>query len=463
MIGSMHGRLVRTRAWVLVVSPLLLLTSADALLAQAVTYARDVAPIVQENCVRCHRPGTAAPMVLQTYEQVRQWAPLIKEQVESRAMPPGWYLDRTVGIQAFKNDPSLSERQIETIVGWVEAGAPLGDPEELPPPIDWPADHAYWEMEELTGLGPPDLIVESEPYTVPANGQDQWFLPETDLPITEPRWIRAVETRPADVNSGYVFHHANTNLVRADESSDYVDADDAAGGLSSAAVGKRADVYPEDSGKLILPGDRLRWRLHLFPIGEVVENARIQVGIWFYPKGQRPKYPTRDEITFQTGHKSGELGVVRYTDYLIPPNGYQMVQAVHVLERNARIHSVRGHMHLRGGWQMAEAVYSDGRREVLNKIDWNHKWHTSHIYEDWAQPLLPKGTIIIATSLFDNTANNPSNPDPDQWVTFNKRSAGEMGHIRLGITWLEDEDFERLVREREELLAERRMAQRSGG
>ena len=99
---------------------------------------------------------------------------------------------------------------------------------------------------------------------------------------------------------------------------------------------------------------------------------------------------------------------------------------------------------------MMEAIYPDGRREVINKIDWNHLWHTTHIYEDDVQPLLPKGTVIIATSLLDNTADNPSNPDPDQWVVYGRRSVSEMAHIRFGITWIPDEDFERMVAEREQ-------------
>jgi hypothetical protein len=104
---------------------------------------------------------------------------------------------------------------------------------------------------------------------------------------------------------------------------------------------------------------------------------------------------------------------------------------------------------------MMEAIYPDGRREVINKIDWNHLWHTTHIYEDWAQPLLPKGTVIVASSLLDNTAENPSNPDPDQWVVYNRRSVGEMAHIRFGITYIPDEDFQRMLEERERLLEQR--------
>ncbi len=437
--------------------------SPQAVTAQDVNYARDVAPIVQENCVRCHRAGTAAPMVLDTYEQVRAFAPLIRHSVETRTMPPGWYIDRTVGIQDFKNNPSLSDQEIETIASWVDSGTPLGDPSQLPAPVEWRADHEYWQLEQDQGWGPPDMIITSPPFTVPANSGDQWWEPDADVAdvaesmITGRRWIRAVETRPADTESGYVFHHANTTLRRATE-----DGGRAGGGLSSAAVGKRVDMYPEDAGKLILPDDQIHFSMHLFPIGEEVVDASIQVGLWFYPEGEEPKYTTNDETLFNSG-ESRDLGLPRYTDLLIPPHGYQLMRGNFVLERNARVHSIRGHMHLRGGYQMMEAIYPDGRREVLNKIDWNHLWHTTHIYEDWAQPLLPKGTVIIATSLLDNTADNPSNPDPDQWVVYNRRSAGEMAHVRLGITWIPDEDFEQMVAERERLLRDRARLATDGG
>ena len=414
----------------------------QAAAAQDVTFAEDVAPILQENCVRCHRPGTAAPMVLETYEQVRPFASMIKHSTETRTMPPGWYIDRTVGIQDFKNDPSLSQAEIETIARWVDSGTPAGDLSQLPPTREWKPDHEYWQLEQDMGWGPPDEIITSPPFTVPANSGDQWWEPEADLPqITERRWIRAVETRPADAESGYVFHHANTSLIRASDT-------EQRGGLSSAAVGKRTDMYPEDAGKLILPDDRIQFSMHLFPIGREVVDASIQVGVWYYPEGVEPKYTTNDETSHNSG-ESRDLGLPRYTDLLIPPHGYQLMRGNFVLERNARVHSIRGHMHLRGGYQMMEAIYPDGRREVINKIDWNHLWHTTHIYEDEVQPLLPKGTVIIATSLLDNTAENPSNPDPEQWVVYGRRSVSEMAHIRFGITWIPDEDFEQMVAERE--------------
>ena len=426
----------------------------QAAIAQEVTYAGDVAHILQENCVRCHHPGTAAPMVLETYEQVRPWAPMIKTAVENRIMPPGWYLDQTVGIQNFKNNPSLSDQEIETIVSWVDSGMPLGDPAELPEPVEWKAEYEYWQVEDEHGWGPPNLIITSPPFTVPANSGDQWWEPDAaitdiiDAELSEGRWIRAVETRPADTESGYVFHHANTFIRRAGQTWE------GGGRLSGAAVGKRMDMYPEDSGKMILPDDVIHFSMHLFPIGREVVDAQIQVGVWLYPEGEEPKYVTPDEISFNSG-ESRSLGLPRYTDLLIPPHGYQLMRATFVLDRNARVHSIRGHMHLRGGYQMMEAIYPDGRREVINKIDWNHLWHTTHIYEDDVQPLLPKGTVIIATSLLDNTAENPSNPDPDQWVVYNRRSVGEMAHIRFGMTYIPDEDFEQMVAERERILREK--------
>ena len=446
------------RAGAVLVAALALPPAASA---QDVTYAGDVAHVLQENCVRCHHPGTAAPMALLTYEEVRRWGSRIKTAVENRMMPPGWYIDRTVGIQDFKNDPSLSDQEIETIVAWVDSGMPAGDPSQLPEPVEWKGDHEYWALEDEQGWGPPDLIITSPPFTVPANSGDQWWEPDAALAdvvntqLTEGRWIRAVETRPADSESGYVFHHANTSLFRLDDN-------ERRGGLSSSAVGKRIDMYPEDAGKLIRSGDQIHFSMHLFPIGREVVDAMIQIGVWLYPEGEEPKYATNDETSHNSG-ESRDLGLPRYTDLLIPPHGYQMLRGNFVLEQNARVHSIRGHMHLRGGYQMMEAIYPDGRREVINKIDWNHLWHTTHIYEDLAQPLLPKGTVIIATSLLDNTADNPSNPDPDQWVVYNRRSAGEMAHIRLGITWIPDEDFEQMVAERERLLSDRAQLAADGG
>ena len=460
-VGSRREPLVRT---VVVLASLGLMSLPGFLAGQDITYASDVAPIIQRNCQICHRPGAIGPMSLLTYEVAKAYAPLIKMKVESRMMPP-WHIDPAIGIQEFKNDVSLTDEEIQTIVQWVDAGAPLGDPADMPPPVAW-EEASEWKLEERFGR-PPDLIVESPPYTVLANGLDQWYEPVSELEgLTEPRWARAAEIRPGNEKSAYVFHHGNSVLA-------------------GSAVGKMYDLYPEDSGRRLVPGQRIRWGLHFFPIGEEVEDAHIQVGVWLYPPDETPEFeaeftsfltdPIANRSVLQQGSPcweqparipldSPECNVpTRLTDLSLPPHGTATQQGVHVLPRAIRLNSIRGHMHMRGKYQTMEAIYPDGRREVINRVNWDHRWHTAHEYADHVAPLLPKGTVLIVTAQYDNTVANPNNPDPDQWVFFGRRSADEMGHFHMGVTWLEDEDYERLVAEREQLLERLAVISDDGG
>ena len=420
-----------------------LVTTPRSVFAQSVTYAEHIAPILQENCQVCHRPGTVAPMSLLTYEDARLWAPMIREKVASRLMPP-WPLDQTVGIQEFKNDASLSEEEIETIVQWADAGAPLGDPAAMPPPVEFPDYIGSWKLEAEYGR-PPDVIVESEPYTVMANGQDQWWSSEVEVEgLEQKRWVRAVEIRPGNQETGYVFHHANSQLRQNGES----------WRLAGAAVGTEYEVLPNDEGQPIGPGAKVGFGMHFFPIGQEVEDAVLKLGLWFYPEGEEPRFQT---IGQRTGFRADAVtnpavGLQRGNDLVIPPHGTLMLQGTIVLQQPARIRNVRGHMHLRGKYQTIEAIFPDGRREILSKLNWQHKWHTSFHYADHVMPLLPKGTVLILTSWFDNTENNPTNPDPRQWVVWGKRSVDEMSHMHIGITYFEQEDFDELVAEREQLL-----------
>ena len=429
-----------------------------------VTFAKDVAPILQENCQICHRPGTIGPMSLLTYEQVRPWAPMIKDRVETRLMPP-WPLDRTVGIQEFKNDPSLSDEDIATIVRWADAGAPMGDPADMPPPIEWPDHSETWQLEGE--FGPPDLVVTTEDYTAPAVSLDQWPFSEVPIEgITEERWIRAVEIRPSSPGAAYVFHHGNSILVQSNQAGESEGT-----GLVAAAVGKMYDILPPDTGIKLLPGARVRTGLHYFSVGEEVQGATLDIGIYLYPPGETPRFETpgsgiaradasdtstRGAWTKISTMPTGGLG---RSDIFIPPHGTQILRGTWVVQEPTRIHSIRGHMHLRGKYQVIEAVYPDGRHEVLNKLDWQHRWHTAFQYEDHVMPLLPKGTVVIITSYFDNTTNNPGNPDPDQLVVFGQRSVDEMSHMWIGWTFFNEEEFEELVAEQELLQRQKEHAQ----
>jgi len=416
--------------------------------AQEVTFTRDVAPILYENCVECHRTGSFAPMSLLNYESARRYATRIKFRVETRQMPP-WHVDRTVGIQDYENDASLTDAEIETIVQWVDGGALRGDDRDMPQPPDLPEGGA-WQLEEQLGR-PPDMIVSSSEYDVIANGQDQWWGPSVEFAaLDEPRWIQSYEFKPAYPMGLKVVHHGHASLRFADQTV----------AIAHYGVGKRYETFPEGVGMLVPAGQaQVVWNLHYFPAGEQVESDVVDVGLWFYPKGEEPGIETRGEVLMRVDRTNG---MPRGGDILIPPYGKQVLQGVHTLRRPTLINSYRPHMHMRGKEMSMEAIYPDGRREMLGKVsDYRHIWQLSYQYAEDAKPLLPAGTVLLFTSVFDNSAENPLNPDPNQWVVFGRRGVDEMSHMWVGLTNLEQEVYERMMVERQE--REQRIASRDDG
>ena len=417
---------------------LLLLGTPNAGVTQegGLTFSADIAPILYENCVRCHQPNGIGPMPLLSFEDVRPYASRIQRKVEARQMPP-WHLDKTIGIQEYKNDISLSDFEIEQIVSWVDAGAPEGDPTKLPMLPDLP-DGNGWQLAER--LGPPDFVMESPALTVAANGQDQWLIQRTPFEgvIDQPRYVRATELKGAYPLGVRVLHHGHVTLGSRP--------------LGRQGIGKSGDVFPENTGMLIQPSGNLLWNLHYFPIDEDVPNTRAMTAVWLHPEGYEPEYTTNGEIRF-TADAGG--GMPWAGDIFIPPHSIKVQQGTHVLNRAALMTSFRPHMHMRGREQSIEAIYPDGRREMLGKVDnYDHFWQISYQYEDDVAPLLPKGTVLLITTVWDNTADNPINPDPRQWVVFGQRGVDEMSHVWVGMTYLSDEQFETLSAERARLTAE---------
>src|SRR5258708_14214219 len=177
---------------------------ASAADGKTVTFTKDVAPICQQKCESCHRPDNMAPMSLLTYEEARPWAKSIASRVGARQMPP-WHIDKTIGIQKFKNDRSLDDSQIETILAWVAAGSPKGDPTDMPPAKVW-KDETGWNM--ANKYGAPDLGGKSAELTMPPIAQVAWWRPSVPTGLTEPRWVRASENRPIGENARKITHQA---------------------------------------------------------------------------------------------------------------------------------------------------------------------------------------------------------------------------------------------------------------
>jgi mono/diheme cytochrome c family protein len=418
---------------------------ASAQTAAAPTFTKDVARIFQEKCEACHRADSIAPMSLVTYEEARPWARSIRDRVRSRQMPP-WHVDKTIGIQDFKNDRSLSDEQIDTVVRWVDAGAPKGDPKDMPAAKEWPTEQG-WNFAKQFGQKEPDLIVKSLPWTQKAGANDAWWKPVVETGLTEARWVRAIEIRPSTVKGRRITHHAIARLQQREVDPLAANADDATGNplpgtFMEWAVGKQGEVMRPGSGKLMLPGSKIVWDIHYSNGGEDITDT-VELGVYFYPKGQEPKF--RQVLHLMGATNAGGVD--------IPPNTVKATEGYFVMRENGRVESYQPHMHLRGKAMSMEAILPNGQTQVLSHVaDFNFNWHNSYVYADTAAPLLPKGTILKITAWHDNTSALKSNPDPNVWVGYGDRTVDEMAHAWVNVTYMNDADYRAEVNARREAL-----------
>ncbi len=398
--------------------------------AAAPTFSKDVAPLLQRSCQSCHRQGEIAPMALTTYQEVRPWARSIKTRVVARDMPP-FHVDRTIGIQAFKDDPSLSDEEIALIARWVDAGAPQGDPAAMPPPRTF-AKTGEWQ------IGEPDVIIKFPAYAVPAAGPDLFGDLYAAIPIDEDRYIKGIQTRSATAQSHKVVHHALSYSVNTPEGQQATM--DEGQFLVEYASGKNAEVYPEGSGVLLKAGQRARLSYHLHSIGEAID-AEVEVGVKLYPKGYVPKHIRWSrQLAQPTTPLDIPAGMVSRSD------GYT------ILHKPARLIAFQPHMHNLGKRQCLEVIYpTSGTRtttEMLNCANFNNNWHLTYNYEEDVQPLVPAGTILHNIQWHDNTKTNPRALDPKNWVGDGQRTIDEMGFFWIGWVELTDEEYKTQVAER---------------
>jgi hypothetical protein len=405
--------------------------STSAAGQRPVTFTKDVAPLLQRSCQNCHRPGAIAPMSLLTYEDARPWARSIRQKVSGREMPP-WYVDRHIGVTKFKDDPSLTDAEVATIARWVDEGAPMGNPADMPPPRQF-SDLDQWH------IGKPDLIIKMpRPYKLPATGPDNFVDVLVDPGFKEDMYVAAVETKPVG-QSFRVVHHATTNMIEDDN-------DPSGLFFNEYALGKNGDIFPPNSGRLIKAGSKINFNLHLHPYGEATD-AQVEMAIKLFPKGQTPKY-----VAF-TQH----MGDVSELD--IPAGEVVRNDGYFRLPRPALISAFQPHMHNRGKAMCMEAIYPDiradsarpgpARAETLSCVsNYQFGWHITYPYADDVAPLLPAGTIIHTTSWHDNSTANKYNPDPKNWVGSGQRTIDEMSFAWVSLTYLDETDFQKRVEAR---------------
>ena len=405
------------------------------------TFSRDIAPILQRSCQKCHRPNSLAPMSLISYEEVRPWARAIKFRTGLRDKPgvmPPWYIERNIGIQRFKEDWSLSDDEIATIARWADNGAPQGDPADMPEPPPF-IDVDEWE------IGQPDLVISSPPFEVEGDAPDWWgSLGEVESGLAEDRYVAAIEykerndlqrgVRSDTVGGLFVVHHsALYTLGPDDEPSDVVS-------WPVHEVGRNADVFDAQAGRLIEAGTTV-----LFPSTHLHANgtdttARLEVGFKFHPRGYEPDKEM--QLLFFGNGPDLDIRAMESN---------QRADAYFTMPENAKISVFEPHMHAPGVRMCLDAILGSTVR-TLNCAGYDHNWVRVYKYEDDAAPLLPKGTVLHLTGYFDNSPANANVPDPRNWSGSGHRSVDNMFINLMQAIYLDEEEFAQAVAEREAML-----------
>ena len=405
-----------------------------------VTYDRDVAPILFKNCAVCHRPNDIAPMSLVTYKDARPWARQIRDAVVERRMPP-WHADPNVG--EFLNDPRLSDADIMTVDAWARTGAKEGDAKDLPPA---PVFAEGWHIK-------PDLVLTIPEFTVSGASQDEYEYIYVPTNFTEDKWVQAAEVLPGDRR---VVHHATVSVIAADKvakeveehgkpnagvdkyhyrtgrvlhiSKDAPVEDDGCSystgggvpGMSSGYLnivpgiylpGHLAETRPPGYALRIPAGSYLQFQIHYSNHTSEDVKDRTSIGLVF------AKEPVKHEIA------QYEI----WNDlFLIPPNDENhRVTSCYTLPKDVIALAYTGHMHFRGKSMTTEAIYPDGRHEVIMNVPhYDFRWQETYFLKH--QFVLPKGTKLVTTAYFDNSFNNPQNPDPSKAIRWGEPSDEEM-------------------------------------
>jgi mono/diheme cytochrome c family protein len=424
--------------------------------AGEVTFTKDIAPILQRSCQNCHRPDGVAPMSLVTYEDVRPWVRSIKVRTsigpKAGVMPP-WYVEKNIGIQQFQNDPSLSDEEIAKIGKWVDAGAPRGNPADMPPARVF-ADNKAW------AIGTPDLILKSTELTVKGDAPDWWGeIPSIPTGLTEDRYVAALEIKEvndveshagpnrATVGGRFVFHHMiwRTQVLdpnNRDQAQDplAIFTDEEAVNWPVHEVGRNADFFDPKSARLLKAGSSIvSDSVHLHSNGRDTK-AHLEIGFKLMPKEYKPTY------------RRAVFGLGNGVDIDIKAmEANQQLHAYTVLQQNTKIISFEPHLHAPGARMCLEAIWGYNI-QTLNCVGYDHNWVRGYDYTDDSAPLLPRGTILHIIGYMDNSPSNKNVPDPRNWQGSGNRSVANM-FIDLGMrVALNDEQFQEEMAKRRDRL-----------
>jgi hypothetical protein len=355
-----------------------------------ISYEKEIAPLLAKNCVACHTEGGIGPFAMDSYEKVKQWSGMMREAVRTDRMPP-YNADPHVG--KFTGDMNMSTQDQKSLVHWIEAGAPRGAGED---PLKLNAKPApEWE------LGTPDMVIELPAYTVPASGVVDYQNPVVKNSMPEGRWLRAATVKPSDRAA---VHHLLSN------------------GVGGYAVGAETTVFPKGVGSWVTPGQDFKFQMHYTPYGkQTVEKTRV--GLYFYPKDAPPEIMRRSAVVLNAG-------------LVIPPGEARHQEVAYItFPEKATLYTVFPHAHYRGESMHVSLLKpgSDKEELIVSLPKYDFNWQRGY---DFATPLkIDPGTKLITRYVYDNSKNNPANPDPTIEVKWGEQSWEEMQYTALGFRW----------------------------
>ena len=367
-------------------------------------YEADIAPIIEENCASCHRESGIAPFAMDSYSMIRGWSPMIREVVMTKRMPPG-QIDPHIG--SFENDMLLADSEQQTLLHWIEAGAPRDGTTD-------PLAHLFWPESEWA-FGEPDLIIDIPPQEIPATGVLDYYNVMVDVDLEEDRWVRASQYVPGDRT---VLHHTLHSIIPpgATRGGSLLGGDDQdRPGIAPYIPGQAPRMEPPNTGGLLRAGTKIAMQMHYTTTGRAaVDESRI--GVWFYPKDFVPQERT-----------SGACACHFTSTWVnIPPYDpdYEMTQSI-VIDDDAYVYSFTPHMHFRGKRMRFYATFPDGTtEEMLNIANYNYNWQLAYTLKE--PRFVPAGTKFTAVGAFDNSEQNQMNPDPSRSVPWGLQSMDEM-------------------------------------
>ena len=378
--------------------------------AEEIDYAADVAPIFVEQCQSCHREGGIAPWAMTDYRMLQAFAPSIKEAIVSLRMPPG-QIDRKYAKDII-NHRTLNDLEMETLVAWIDAGAPVeGDRDPL-------TETVYSTSEWVHGE--PDMIIEVPAQEIPAGPSAiPYRYVGVDLGLTEDKWLRGSEFLPSEPT---VMHHMLNSVAVAGERNGNILGTQGAGqeemnnaAISAYVPGGDPDYYDENTGGLLQAGSKVNLQLHYTPDG-TPRTDKARIGLYFHDEGVVPEE-----------RMAGDCACIFPNNWTpIPPYDPNFVQTAEItLKNDIRLHTFLPHMHFRGKSMKAKAIYADGTEEELIDIPkYDYAWQLSYT---WREPkFIPAGTRLFVEGAFDNSADNPMNPDPSRLVPWGQMSEDEM-------------------------------------